>query len=442
MLDTIVALATAPIKSALGVIRLSGPNAFSCLQNVFNSSTPFYRERNIWHGFIHDDENLIDEVVVLTYVSPKSFTGEDVVEIMCHGSLLIANEIISLLIKYGARMATRGEFSSRAFMNGKIDLIQAEAINDMINATTSEAKKLSLFSLQGETSAKIKPLKKSIADLLALIDVNIDYPEYTDIEEAGKDKIVTDTETMLAITNDLIEEGRQGKIIREGIKVAIIGKPNVGKSSLLNALLREDKAIVTDIAGTTRDIVEGEINLHGIALHLFDTAGIHDARDLVENLGIDKAKKLIDEVDLVLVLLDASKNVDDEDKKLLLLAQDKKHLIIYNKGDLVKNKDGDKLYISALQKDTSSLEKAILNLFAIDETSYARPSLNNARQLGLLRKVALDLKQAQGDAQNGLPLDIVAVSLQNAYQAVCEILGENIQPDFTDEIFARFCLGK
>ena len=267
-METIVALATAPIKSALAIIRVSGDDAFELVSKCFSKDIRDIKERTLLFGNIVDNKKVIDEVVLAIYKGPKSFTGEDLVEIMCHGSMLIANEIIELLLSKGARYATNGEYSSRAFLNGRIDLIQAEAINDVINASSKEAKELSILSLKGKTSELILPIKKRIADVLSLIEVNIDYPEYEDIEVANKNHVISLVDELVPQINSLVESGEKGLIIKEGIKVALVGKPNVGKSSLLNALLGESKAIVTDIAGTTRDVVEGEINLNGVVLHL------------------------------------------------------------------------------------------------------------------------------------------------------------------------------
>ena len=441
MFETIVALATPPLKSALAVIRLSGEDAFLIADKVFSKDlTP--KSRGMHYGNIVNGDEVIDEVILLSYVGPSSFTGEDVIEIMSHGSMVIVEQIIEVLIRYGARAAEPGEFSARAFYNGKIDLIQAEAINDMINAKSREAKKLSLLSLQGETTDKILPLQTKIADLLSLIEVNIDYPEYVDIEVATNEKVIKDTTVMINEANKLLDEGRQGQIIREGIKAAIVGKPNVGKSSLLNALIAEEKAIVTDIAGTTRDIVEGEINLHGITLRLADTAGIRTSDDKIENIGILKAEQEIEDADLVILVLDASKPEDKEDERLKTLTKDKNRIIVYNKSDLTSKDDPDKLYISALTRDISELEKRIVDLFGIEEATYSRAALNNPRQLGLLSQVRDDLQKAKQDALNELSLDLVAVSLRDAYDHIGAIFGDQGDTDITHEIFSRFCLGK
>src|SRR5574344_939070 len=289
--NSIIALATAPLKSALALIRVSGDDAFALTDQIFTKKISGITKREMFFGSIKDDGKDIDLVVVLAYPGPHTMTGEDVVEISCHGSLLIVNEIIECYLKRGATYATRGEFSSRAFFNGKMDLVEAEAVNDLINATTKEAKNLSLLSLEGSTSKLVQPLKKAIADSLALIEVNIDYPEYTDLEEANESKIAASIKDIRYQVGDLIRGGEEGKIVKEGLKVAIVGEPNVGKSSLLNAMLNEDKAIVSDIPGTTRDVVEGEINLKGIALHLLDTAGIRENAEAIAEMGIALSKE-------------------------------------------------------------------------------------------------------------------------------------------------------
>ena len=442
MFETIVALATPPMKSALAIVRLSGDDCFDVVSKVFSKDIRKIDKRTALVGQIKNGETVIDDVVVNVYKGPKSFTGEDSVEIICHGSLLIANEIIECCLAAGARLATNGEYSSRAFMHNKIDLVQAEAINDVINATSKESKNISLMSLSGETSSLIYPIKKRIADILSLIEVNIDYPEYEDIEVANKNNIVEVVDELLPVIDKLVSEGEKGLIIKEGIKVALVGKPNVGKSSLLNALLGESKAIVTDIAGTTRDIVEGEINLNGIVLHLLDTAGIRDVNDLVESIGVNKSKDVIKKADLVIVLLDASNVLDDEDKEILKLVEDVPHIIAYNKIDKGFVNEGQGVFISAKNNEISELKNAIYEKLGLKEDTYKTPSLNNTRQLGLLRNAKESLLKAKEDALNDLPVDLVSVSLNDAYNAILEILGEYNQRDISKEIFSRFCVGK
>lgn len=441
MFETIVALATPPLKSALAVIRVSGDDCFDVVSKCFSKDIRDINKRTLIVGEIVDNDIVIDQVVMCVYKGPKSFTGEDLVEIICHGSMLIANQIIEVLLKNGARLATNGEYSSRAFLHGKIDLIQAESINDVINATTKEAKQLSIQSLKGEVSELVLPIKKSIADLISLIEVNIDFPEYEDIEVANKDLIVKSIDNINPCIKKLIADGQKAKIIKDGIKVAIVGKPNVGKSSLLNALTGEEKAIVTDIAGTTRDVVEGEINLKGVVLHLLDTAGIRDVDDKVESIGVQRARKSIDEAELIIVVLDGSKELDEQDHEILDLTKDKNRIIVYNKNDIA-TLDNDSIHISALNNDIQPLVNEIYRIVGLDEQSFKQPGLNNTRQLGLLAKAHESLLKAKEDALNDLPVDLISISLMEAYTAVLEILGEANQMDLSKEIFSRFCVGK
>ena len=439
MFETIVALATAPIKSALGIIRLSGDDVFEVVSKCFSKDLRETKERTIIYGSILDDGVKIDDVVLLAYKGPKSFTGEDSVEIICHGSPLICKQIVETCIKYGARMATNGEFSSRAYMHNKIDLVQAEAINDVVNSTTKEAKTLNLLSLDGKTSDLIRPLKTRLADILSLIEVNIDYPEYEDIEVANKEKVVSLVDELIPRIDELLDDGQKAKIINEGVKVAIVGKPNVGKSSLLNAFLGEDRAIVTDIAGTTRDVVEGSANIDGIVLHLFDTAGIRESKDTIEAIGIEKSKKTIKEADIVIVVLDSSSELDEEDRQIIEYTKDLYPILVYNKDDSNNNKE---LSISALNNQIEPLIKAIKERIGVDEKSFSKPALNNARQLGLLSKAKESLLAAKKDALNNLTIDLISTSLFDAYTSVLEILGEANQIDLSKEIFSRFCVGK
>lgn len=440
MFETIVALATAPIKSALAIVRLSGDDVLDVVSKCCTKDLRNIKERTILYASIIDKGEKIDDVVLLVYKGPKSFTGEDSVEIISHGSPLIAKQIVEVCMQNGARMATNGEFSSRAFMHNKIDLVQAEAINDVINATTKEAKKLNLLSLDGQTSELLKPIKVKLADLLSLIEVNIDYPEYEDIEVANKEKVIAYADDLVNRINLLISDGEKAQIINEGVKVAIVGKPNVGKSSLLNAFLGEDRAIVTDIAGTTRDVVEGHANIDGVVLHLYDTAGIHESNDKIESIGIEKSKKAIKDADVVIVVLDGSNDIDDEDKQILEYTKEYNPIVVYNKSD-VSSKD-DRLSISALEGNIEPLTKKIKEVIGLDEKTFSKPALNNTRQIGLLRKAKESLLKAKQDAENDLTIDLVSVSLLEAYTAILEILGEANQIDLAKEIFSRFCVGK
>ena len=436
-METIVALASAPMKSALAVIRLSGDNCFSVVSKVFSKDLTKVIKRDIHVGYIQDHGQKIDQVVLLTYVAPNSFTGENSVEIICHGSMLIADQIIRSLIGHGARMAVNGEFSSRAYLNGKIDLVQAEGINDMINAVSEEAKDMSMFALTGETSKTFLPIKEKLGELLSQIEVNIDYPEYEDIEQISKSKVIEYCTEISAKIQDLVKNGEKNRIFSNGIKIAIVGKPNVGKSSLLNCLIKEEKAIVTEIAGTTRDIVEGQFVLNGVPVFLFDTAGLHESDDRIEKIGIEKAKQTIEKCDLVLYVVDET----GSDENLYKLIKDKKHIVVHNKADLLDNISNNGLYISALNNNIQSLLDEITKMFELDQIKV-QPSFTNTRQLGLLKSIFEHIQVAIDDAKKDQPIDLISASLMLAYNAALDLLGESNKNDLTDEIFSRFCVGK
>ena len=441
MFETIVALATPPLRSALAIVRLSGDDCFFIVSKFFTKDITKVEKNTIYHGFIKDEEELIDEVVLLAYKGPRSFTGEDSVEIMCHGSPLIFNRIIKVALKNGARLATNGEYSSRAYAHGKLNLMQAESINDLINAETEESKKLSLMALKGDTAKLIEPLKKSLGDILSLIEVNIDYPEYLDIEEANNEKIVEICKENIKYIKKLIKAGVKGNIIKDGINVAIVGKPNVGKSSILNALLNENKAIVTDVKGTTRDIVEGKINLNGVVINLFDTAGIRESSDEVESIGIEKSISKLKDSDIVLCVFD-SQEYDDEDKEITKLVESKNTIFVYNKKDLVQKNLDDKLYVSALNKDVEPLKKAIIEKLGLSKENYDNPSIANTREIGILENIKTILEQVLIDVKSEIPIDLINSELKEAYLKTLSITGEDNDFDIAKEIFSRFCVGK
>ncbi|MDD5933759.1 MAG: tRNA uridine-5-carboxymethylaminomethyl(34) synthesis GTPase MnmE [bacterium] len=441
MFETIVALATAPLKSALSIVRLSGDDCFFVVNKIFSKDLTKYTKNSIIHGQIIDGTETVDDVVLLLYIAPHSFTGENSVEIISHGSPIIFNKIIDLCIKSGARLATGGEFSSRAYFHGKMNLMEAESINDLINAESEESKKISMMALEGKTSLLIEPIKTKLGDLLSNIEVNIDYPEYLDIEEANNEKIVEFCRDILKYIDELIKNGNKGNIIKDGIKVAIVGKPNVGKSSILNALLNEEKAIVTNIKGTTRDIVEGKINLNGVIINLFDTAGIRESSDVVEEIGIKKSIEKLNDSDIVLCVFDSA-NFDNEDKEILELVKNKKHIIVYNKSDLIKEKVADNLYISALNKDIEPLKNKILEILDLKKENYENPSIANVRELGLLRNIKEILKNVLRDTEKDVPIDIINSEIKEAYLKTLSITGEDFDFDISKEIFSRFCVGK
>lgn len=441
MSDTIIALATAPLKSALALIRVSGRDAFEITRKLFSDPSKIDGTRKMVFGEIVNENRTIDQVILLLYPQNSSMTGEEVVEISCHGSLLIANEIIEAYLSKGARYAKNGEFTERAFLNGKMDLIESEAVNEMINALTIEGKNLALLSLKGETSSLIRPIEKSLADLLSLIEVNIDYPEFEDIEVANEQKIVLETEKIRKTIANLIQNGKKGKIIKEGVKVSIAGVPNVGKSSLLNALLNEDKAIVSPIAGTTRDLVEGSFEVDGIPFFLLDTAGLHKTEDFIERLGVKKSEESIANSDLVLLVMDASSPIVPEN--IGKVTEGKLVLKVYNKADLYfgdKKKDG--VYVSALNKDVEELKKKMVDVLGVGSSSFNTPSLSNARQIGLLKQIDSLLLESQKEAEQNYPIDLINVSIHKAWSVSKELLGEDVTNDISDEIFGRFCVGK
>ncbi len=438
----IIALATPPLNSALALLRVSGDGVFSIADELFSKRVSGIKERRILVGYLSDEGKRIDQVVLLVYPNPRSITGEDMLEICCHGSMLIVDEIVRAFLSRGASYATRGEFTARAFYNGKMDLIEAEAVNDLINATTQEGKNLALLSLSGNTSKMVAPLKEKIASLLALLEVNIDYPEYTDLEEANDKTIGEKASALRKELSALIERGEEGKIIREGISIALVGVPNAGKSSILNALLEQEKAIVSPVPGTTRDVVEGEISLHGVPVRILDTAGIRETKDQIEGLGVERSKRAIEEADLVVLIVDASKGMGGGEREILTASKGKRIIVCYNKSDLINNKDRSRLYVCAAKKEIKPLEEAIFSSLSLSPSSFVSPSFSNARELGLLRQIDSKLQEVQEGAEEGLMSDLLSVPLQEAYNLSRRLLGEEPTQDLSEEIFSRFCVGK
>ena len=439
MQETIIALATAPFKSALAIVRASGEDALILLSEVFSTTLDLSKDKNVYYGYINDEDKIIDQVVVITYVAPHGYTGENAFEIICHGSVGIANDIISLFIKHGARLALPGEFSERAYLNNKMDLMQVEAVNDLISARTEEARNLAILGLKGDDSKLVKPLREKIADLLALIEVNIDYPEYEDIEIANTKKIIDAAKSIKVMIKNLIQDGLKAKVIKDGVKVMLVGHTNVGKSSLLNALLGEEKAIVTAIEGTTRDIVDGEVNHKGITFHFYDTAGLHDDTSFIENIGIKKARALVKEMDYIVHVSD-SNNFEP----LSFKVKSNKVIKVVNKSEKIKdkNKNKDYIYVSAKRKEVKPLFDILLKKLNLKEEDFHSPSINNSRAIGLLSQIDKDMDKVIKDTSLGFPIDIISVSLQDAYAHCLAILGEDHGQDFEEEIFSRFCVGK
>ncbi len=441
-MEPIIALATPPLKGALALIRVSGDGVFALAQKLFDKPLGPIEKPSLLHGRIMGKDGPIDDVVLLCYPKGKSMTGEEVVEVSCHGSMLIANQIVEAFASLGARYANPGEFTMRSYLNGKMDLVEAEAVNDLINAQTEAGKKLALLSLSGEASKAFKPVLERIASLMALLETNIDFPEYEDIEVASMEKVIAECSAIQKELSRLIKEGQEGRYVKEGLKIAILGEPNVGKSSILNALLGEEKAIVTALPGTTRDIVEGELSIRGIPVRLLDTAGLRDSEDVIERIGIEKSMKAKEEADLVLVVLDASKPLNEEEKALLESCDEGKTIVCFNKSDKLSDKDGDKLYISALNGQVEPLREAIVEKIGLNDFSFSTPSLSNNRQLGLLKAIYEDLTEAIEGAKSGIGIALVSSSLLHAYNKGRALLGLDPTLDLAEEIFSRFCVGK
>lgn len=441
--DIIVAVATSRLEAAISIIRISGPESIAFVQKFFTRKIINKESHTINYGYIIDDGKRIDEVLVNIYRGKKTFTGEEMVEINCHGGVYITKRVLEVCIKNGARIAERGEFSKRAFLNGRIDLSQAEAISDIISAKNSYASELALNGIRGNISNFIEDLKEDLIKIITQIEVNIDYPEYDDVEELTATSLLPESKVLLEKMNKILNDSKNIKLVKEGIKTVIIGKPNVGKSSLLNALLQEEKAIVTNIAGTTRDIVEGSISIDGIVLNMIDTAGIRETDDIIESMGVEKSKELINQADLVLLVIDGSLKLDQGDQELLELTNDSNRIIVLNKADQGIKVDLDGVVISAKDSDIGALTNKIKEMFElgkiIDNNDHI---LTNARQTMLLQKASQALNQAVEAMKMLVPTDLIVTDLYECWNNLKEILGEKAKEDLLDELFKRFCIGK
>ena len=449
MNNTIVAISTAQGVGAISIIRLSGNDCISLVNSIFKGKDLTKVETHtINYGYIHDNNNIIDEVLVSIMRAPKTYTKEDVVEINCHGGIATTKKILELIISKGATLAEPGEFTKRAFLNGRIDLIEAEGIMNIIESKTDKARSLAINQITASVSKKIEELRETLIKIISNIAVNIDYPEYEDITEVTNDIILPEMLEFKKRITKLIHDSETGKIINVGINVGIIGKPNVGKSSLLNYLLEEDKAIVTDIPGTTRDIVEGQINLNGIILNIIDTAGIRETNDLVEQIGVNKSKEIINKSDLVILILNNNTPLEESEKELLNILKNKKHLILVNKTDLPTKIDLSLIpkYINISIKDNLGLEELkqeILKLFNLEEIETEDLTyLTNANSIGILENVSTKVDQIINDINNNLDIDIIEFSLKEIWNQLGEIIGVTYKEEFLDEMFNRFCLGK
>lgn len=448
--DTIAAIATSMGRSAVNIIKISGPESISIVSKIFTKDLSKLEPNTINYGFIKKDNELIDEVLVSLFTSPNSQTGEDIVEINTHGGISVTNKVLELVLSNGARLAEPGEFLKRAFLNGKKDLIEAEAISDLINAKTEEARKMSLKGLSGELSKKIKTLRNKILNIIANIEVNIDYPEYEDAIIYTNELLKTNINEIQSDLEKLVKESEKGTLLNNGINVGIVGKPNVGKSSLLNLLINEDKAIVTDIEGTTRDIVEGNITINGVTLNLIDTAGIRETNNVVEKLGVEKSKDIINKSDLIIALFDISRPFTLEDESILSNIKDKKSIIILNKTDLPTKIDLNKFtsysVIKTSVKENIGKEELlgiIKELFSLNEIETGDFTyLSNARQISLIKealKLCLEIKYQN---EQNTPVDLIQIDLQNLWEKLGEITGDAYKDELLDEIFSKFCLGK
>ena len=446
--DTICAISTAMSASAINIIRISGEDSIRIVNGILSGLDLSKKEGNtISYGLIKDESgNIIDEVLVSLFRAPKSYTKEDLVEINTHGGAYVTTQTLELLLKSGARLAEPGEFTKRAFLNGRIDLSQAEAVMDMIDSSTKSSLLLANRALKGDIKVLVENLRMEIEDLLLHITVNIDYPEYTDELQITNDLIKDKTKYLISKIEKIIEEAESLRYYKEGIKTVILGKPNVGKSSLLNALLKEDKAIVTSYSGTTRDIVEGDINLGGIILHLIDTAGIRKTDDPIEKIGIEKSIEKLNEAELVLLVLDQSQALSNEDKELLDKTKNKTRIVIANKADLPKSFgfDEEAIDISSLNGEgIEDLKDRIKSIFIKDSINLSGDLvISSTRHIAIMSKALSSLKEARKNAINGDFLDMVEIDLRDAYNALGEIVGKGSPDELIDELFSKFCLGK
>ena len=455
--DTIAAIATPPGEGAISIVRLSGDDAVTLADQVFKGKDlTKVSSHTINYGHFIDPKTreIIDEVMVSVLRAPKTFTREDTVEINCHGGIVPTNKILQVLLTNGARLAEPGEFTKRAFLHGRIDLAQAESVMDLIRAKTDRSMKAALNQLDGELSQLIRNLRQEILDVLAQVEVNIDYPEYDDVEEMTSKLLREKALDVCAKIEQLLVTARQGKILREGLATVLVGRPNVGKSSLLNHLLHEDKAIVTDIAGTTRDVIEEYVNVLGVPLKLVDTAGIRETDDRVEKIGVERSRQALDRSDLVILLLNASEPLTTEDIELLQLTQDKKRIIVLNKMDLEPKLDLNELYqyvdkaedlkTSVLKNEgIRELEEHIATLFYGGiENSQTTVLVTNARHIALLEQAKAALEAVLTGLEQELPVDLVQIDMTRAWELLGEITGDSYQDELLDQLFSQFCLGK
>ncbi|PEV71304.1 tRNA uridine-5-carboxymethylaminomethyl(34) synthesis GTPase MnmE [Bacillus thuringiensis] len=455
--DTIAAISTALGEGAIAIVRVSGDDAVEKVDRIFKGKDlTEVSSHTIHYGHIVDlDTNqVIEEVMVSIMRAPRTFTRENIVEINCHGGLVSVNKVLQLILAQGVRLAEPGEFTKRAFLNGRIDLSQAEAVMDLIRAKTDRAMNVAINQMEGRLSKLISRLRQEILETLAHVEVNIDYPEYDDVEEMTHNILIEKATHVRSEIEKILETSKQGKILREGIATAIIGRPNVGKSSLLNSLVQEKKAIVTDIAGTTRDVIEEYVNVRGVPLKLIDTAGIRETEDVVERIGVERSKEMMSQADLVLVVVNYSEALTNEDEDLFHAVQGKDFIVIVNKTDLpqainmervTELAEGNRVITTSLieEQGIDELEKAIADLFfegTIDSTDMTYVS--NARHIGLLTQAGQTIGDAIEAIENGVPIDMVQIDLTRTWEILGEITGDTVHESLIDQLFSQFCLGK
>ena len=451
--DTITAIATPLGEGAIGIVRISGTEAVAIANRIFqgkNLETVDSHTLNYGHILDPDKDEILDEVMVGVMRAPRTFTREDVIEINTHGGIAVTNEILQLILRQGARMAEPGEFTKRAFLNGRVDLTQAEAIMDIIRAKTDKAMNIAVKQLDGSLKDLIDNTRQEILNTLAQVEVNIDYPEYDDVEEMTTALLREKTQEFQNLLENLLRTARRGKILREGLSTAIIGRPNVGKSSLLNNLLREDKAIVTDIAGTTRDVIEEYVNIKGVPLKLIDTAGIRETDDIVEKIGVERSRQALAEADLILLVLNASEKLTEQDRALLALSDMTRRIVLLNKTDLREEIEAEELpedviRISVLEnQNIDQIEERINQLF-FDNAGIVEQDatyLSNSRHISLIEQAVQSLQAVNEGLEFGMPVDLLQVDLTRTWQILGEITGDAAPDELITQLFSQFCLGK
>lgn len=456
--DTITSISTPMGEGAIGIVRLSGPQAIEIGDILYKGKKKLseVETHTINYGHIIDPETdeTVEEVMVSVLRAPKTFTREDIIEINCHGGILTINRILELTMTYGARMAEPGEYTKRAFLNGRIDLSQAEAVMDFIRSKTDRASKVAMNQIEGRLSDLIKKQRQSILEILAQVEVNIDYPEYDDVEDATTDFLLEQSKRIKEEINRLLETGAQGKIMREGLSTVIVGRPNVGKSSMLNNLIQDNKAIVTEVAGTTRDVLEEYVNVRGVPLRLVDTAGIRDTEDIVEKIGVERSRKALSEADLILFVLNNNEPLTEDDQTLFEVIKNEDVIVIINKTDLDQRLDvselremiGDMPLIQTSmlkQEGIDELEIQIKDLFFGGEVQNQDMTyVSNSRHISLLKQARQSIQDAIDAAESGIPMDMVQIDLTRTWEILGEIIGESASDELIDQLFSQFCLGK